>query len=222
MNLFKLFIDHSKKDSFVNSIRKKRFSYQKLRIEKLLETKETIKILDIGGEIDFWENMDWDNNRCTIYLLNLEPVTSISPRKGYIQITGNALQLPFEKGEFDLVFSNSVIEHVGSYANQQRFADETHRVCDNYMIQTPSIWFPLEPHSLIPLFQAIPHPIRAILILFFNINYFPKQKTYQAALATSKSTLMFSKKRFKALFPEAEIQVEMLFGFPKSYTAIKM
>ena len=62
----------------------------------------------------------------------------------------------------------------------------------------------------------------AFISKFFNINYFPKQKTYKAALATSKSTLMFSKKRFKALFPEAEIQVERLFGIPKSYTAIKM
>ena len=222
MSLFKLFVDHSKKDSFVNSIRKKRFAYQKLLIEKLLETKQEIKILDIGGEIEFWKHMGWENNRCTIYLLNLEAVPTITPTYGFIQITGNALALPFEKGEFDLIFSNSVIEHVGSYTNQQVFAAETKRVCTKYMIQTPSLWFPLEPHSLLPFVQAIPHPIRAILIMFFNINYFPKQKTYQAALATSKSTLMFSKKRFQALFPEADIQVERLLGIPKSYTAIKM
>jgi hypothetical protein len=222
MSLFKIWVDHSKKDSFVNTIRKKRFAYQKLLIEKLLETKETINILDIGGEIEFWKHLGWDNKRCTIYLLNLESVPSIKPTPGFIQITGNALALPFEQDEFDLIFSNSVIEHVGSYTNQQLFAAETKRVSNKYMIQTPSIWFPLEPHSLIPFFQVIPHSMRAILIMFFNINYFPKQKTYKAALATSKSTLMFSKKRFKALFPEAEIQVERLFGIPKSYTAIKM
>jgi hypothetical protein len=58
--------------------------------------------------------------------------------------------------------------------------------------------------------------------MLFNINYFPKQKTYKEALAVSRSTLMFSKKRFQQIFPDATIQVETLFGIPKSYTAIKM
>jgi hypothetical protein len=115
-----------------------------------------------------------------------------------------------------------VIEHVGSYANQQIFAGEVRRVSDKYIVQTPSIWFPLEPHSLIPLFQFLPHPIRALLIMTFNINYFPKAKKYKEAIKVSHSTLMFTHKRFKQLFPEAEIQVERFLGIPKSYTAIKL
>ena len=86
MSLFKIWVDHSKKDSFVNTIRKKRFAYQKLLIEKLLETKETINILDIGGEIEFWKHLGWDNKRCTIYLLNLESVPTIKPTPGFIQL----------------------------------------------------------------------------------------------------------------------------------------
>jgi hypothetical protein len=58
--------------------------------------------------------------------------------------------------------------------------------------------------------------------MLFNINYFPKQKTYKAALDISRSTLMFSKNRFEQIFPEATIEVETFFGIPKSYTAIKM
>ena len=135
---------------------------------------------------------------------------------------GNGLSLEYKKGEVDLIFSNSVIEHVGSYENQQIFAGEVRRVSDKYIVQTPSIWFPLEPHSLIPLFQFLPHPIRALLIMTFNINYFPKAKTYKAAIKVSHSTLMFTHKRFKQLFPEAEIQVERFLGIPKSYTAIKL
>lgn len=222
MSLIKLFVDHTKEDSFVNKIRKKRFASQQAVIESLLIDKAAIKILDIGGEIGFWKHVGWENEKCTIYLLNLDSVPTLTPTPGFIQITGNALSLPFKLGDFDLIFSNSVIEHVGSYSNQKIFANEVRRVCDKYIIQTPSIWFPLEPHSLIPLFQCIPHSIRAVLIMLFNINYFPKQKTYKAALATSKSTIMFGKKRYQALFPEATIHVEKLFGIPKSYTAIKM
>jgi hypothetical protein len=135
---------------------------------------------------------------------------------------GNGLGLAYQKGDVDLIFSNSVIEHVGSYENQQIFADEIRRVSDKYIVQTPSLWFPLEPHSLLPLFQFLPHPIRALLIMTFNINYFPKAKTYKAAIIVSHSTLMFTHNRFKQLFPDAEIQVERFLGIPKSYTAIKL
>jgi hypothetical protein len=58
--------------------------------------------------------------------------------------------------------------------------------------------------------------------MYFNINYFPNAKTYSEALVTSRTTLMFTKKRFEKLFPEADIQVERLFGIPKSYTAVKL
>jgi len=224
MSVFKLFVNHNKKDSFVNRIRQKRFASQQKLIESLLAHKPSIKILDIGGELDFWRHMGWNNDRCTIYLLNLEDRTPANTpdTKGFVWVTGNALALPYQPGEFDLVFSNSVIEHVGSYQNQALFAAEVNRVCSKYMIQTPSLWFPLEPHSLLPLFQFIPHALRAVLIMLFNINYFPKQKTYKAALEVSRSTLMFSKNRFQQIFPEATIEVETLFGIPKSYTAIKM
>jgi hypothetical protein len=56
----------------------------------------------------------------------------------------------------------------------------------------------------------------------FNINYFPKAKTYKEAITVSHSTLMFTHKRFNQLFPDAEIQVERFLGIPKSYTAIKL
>jgi hypothetical protein len=130
--------------------------------------------------------------------------------------------MPFKNGDFDLIFSNSVIEHVGSIENQEKFANEVMRLSDKYIIQTPSFWFPLEPHSLIPFFQFIPHKVRALLIMTFNINYFPKAANYLDAVEVSKSTIMITKKRFRKLFPDAEIHVERLLGIPKSYTAVRL
>lgn len=222
MSLFKLLVNHQKQDSFVNRVRRERFNYLQEKIESLIVAKGSIKILDIGGETDYWKHIGWHHENCTIYLLNLENAPGQEEIPGFVRITGTALELPFQYGDFDLIFSNSVIEHVGSYANQVKFAEEVKRVSDRYIIQTPSIWFPLEPHSLIPFFQFIPHTIRALFIMIFDINYFPRQKTYKDALAMSKSTLMFSKKRFSQLFPEADIRVEHLFSLTKSYTAIKI
>ena len=220
--MFKLLVNHHKKNSFVNQFRQKRFELLKNGIEKLIQ-KDNFKILDIGGDIQYWKNIGWQHPACKIHLLNLyESKIPENETHQFSSSVGNGLSLEYKKGEVDLIFSNSVIEHVGSYANQQIFADEVRRVSDKYIVQTPSIWFPLEPHSLIPLFQFLPHPIRALLIMTFNINYFPKAKTYKAAIKVSHSTLMFTHKRFKQLFPEAEIQVERFLGIPKSYTAIKL
>ncbi|MCX6290117.1 MAG: hypothetical protein NTW92_10195 [Bacteroidetes bacterium] len=220
--MFKLLVNHHKKNSFVNQFRQKRFELLKNGIEKLIQ-KDHFKILDIGGDIQYWKNIGWQHPACKIHLLNLyESKVPENETHQFSSSVGNGLSLEYKKGEVDLIFSNSVIEHVGSYANQQIFAGEVGRVSDKYIVQTPSIWFPLEPHSLIPLFQFLPHPIRALLIMTFNINYFPKAKTYKAAIIVSHSTLMFTHKRFKQLFPEAEIQVERFLGIPKSYTAIKL
>ena len=220
--MFKLLVNHHKKNSFVNQFRQKRFELLKNGIEKLIQ-KDHFKILDIGGDIQYWKNIGWQHPACKIHLLNLyESIVPENETHQFSSSVGNGLSLEYKKGEVDLIFSNSVIEHVGSYANQQIFASEVRRVSDKYIVQTPSIWFPLEPHSLIPLFQFLPHPIRALLIMTFNINYFPKAKTYKAAIKVSHSTLMFTHKRFKQLFPEAEIQVERFLGIPKSYTAIKL
>ena len=220
--MFKLLVNHHKKNSFVNQFRQKRFELLKNGIEKLIQ-KDHFKILDIGGDIQYWKNIGWQHPACKIHLLNLyESKVPENETQQFSSSIGNGLSLEYKKGEVDLIFSNSVIEHVGSYANQQIFASEVRRVSDKYIVQTPSIWFPLEPHSLIPLFQFLPHSIRALLIMTFNINYFPKAKTYKAAIKVSHSTLMFTHKRFKQLFPEAEIQVERFLGIPKSYTAIKL
>jgi hypothetical protein len=222
MRLFKLFVNHKKPGSFVNGFRQKRFELLRARIEKGIQ-KNPFTILDIGGDIQYWKNIGWQHPACKIHLLNLyASEIPAADANNFSSSIGDALALPYQNKEYDLVFSNSVIEHVGSYANQQIFAHEVRRVSDKYIIQTPSLWFPLEPHSLIPLFQFIPHPLRALLIMTFNINYFPKAKTYQEAIKVSHSTLMFTKKRFKQLFPEAEIQVETFLGIPKSYTAIKL
>jgi hypothetical protein len=60
---------------------------------------------------------------------------------------GDGRALPFADGEFDLVFSNAVIEHVGDAADQQRFVDEHVRVGRHWMLTTPNRSFPVEAHE---------------------------------------------------------------------------
>jgi SAM-dependent methyltransferase len=64
--------------------------------------------------------------------------------------------LPFARAAFDIVFSNAVIEHVGSRAAQAQFVRELGRVGKAFFITTPNRWFPVEHHSGLPLLHFMP------------------------------------------------------------------
>ncbi|HEV3284877.1 MAG TPA: class I SAM-dependent methyltransferase [Solirubrobacteraceae bacterium] len=67
--------------------------------------------------------------------------------------------LPFGDGEFDLVYSSSVIEHVAP-ERRAAFAAEIRRVGRGWFVQTPAASFPLEPHSLLPAAHWLPVGLR--------------------------------------------------------------
>src|SRR5882672_1753856 len=69
-----------------------------------------------------------------------------------------AAGLPFADGEFDLVYCSSVIEHVPR-ERREAFAAEIRRVGRGWLVQTPAIAFPIEPHSLLPGAHWLPAPV---------------------------------------------------------------
>ncbi|MGL1255153.1 methyltransferase domain-containing protein, partial [Vibrio parahaemolyticus] len=85
-------------------------------------------------------------------LLNLEKEEVTNPQ--FQSITGNATDLSgINDQQFDIVFSNSVIEHLYTWENQEKMAKEVLRVGKYHFIQTPNYWFPIEPHWVFPFFQ---------------------------------------------------------------------
>jgi hypothetical protein len=71
-------------------------------------------------------------------------------------VVADGRQLPFADGEFDIGFSNAVIEHVGSRADQARFVSEMVRTCRRVFICTPNARFPVDPHTLLPFVHWLP------------------------------------------------------------------
>jgi SAM-dependent methyltransferase len=67
--------------------------------------------------------------------------------------------LPFADREFDLVYCSSVIEHVPP-ARRGAFAAELRRVGRGWLVQTPAVSFPIEPHSLLPAAHWLPARLR--------------------------------------------------------------
>ncbi len=86
----------------------------------------------------------------------------IAPRPSYpgpfVQADASE-RLPFSDGEFDLVYSSSVIEHVPP-ARRAAFAAEVRRVGRGWMVQTPARSFPIEPHALLPIAHWLPVRLR--------------------------------------------------------------
>ncbi len=79
------------------------------------------------------------------------------PSVAYVR--GDACALPFADGAFDIVFSNAVIEHVGSRERQEAFVREALRVGRRVFLTTPNRWFPIELHTRLPLVHWLPRPL---------------------------------------------------------------
>jgi hypothetical protein len=64
--------------------------------------------------------------------------------------------LPFAANAFDIVYSNAVLEHVGSLVRQQSFIAEFCRVAPRRFLTVPSRGFPIESHTCLPLIHYLP------------------------------------------------------------------
>jgi len=126
-------------------------------------------ILDLGADdapfgepgtcatLNFFEaQYPWPERITALGLTPGDRFAEAFPHVRYVQ--GDATDLPFGDGEFDVVFSNAVIEHVGGRERQEAFADEAMRVGRRVFVTTPNRWFPLELHTRLPLVHWLPEP----------------------------------------------------------------
>ena len=134
-------------------------------------------------------------------------------------VVGDACDMPqFADDQFDLVHSNSVIEHVGSYQNMRRFSEETRRVGRAYFVQTPNFGFPIEPHYGMPLVHWLPDTVKIWAFSRFTLGYAPRCSFEQARVDHTK---IISAGMLRALFHDAQLQRERFGPLTKSLMAIR-
>ena len=100
--------------------------------------------------------------------------------------------LPFANAAFDIVFSNAVIEHVGSRAAQVRFVNELCRVGKAFFITTPNRWFPVEHHSGLPLLHFLPMGTYRRLLRLTRYRYWAEEQNLN----------MLTERELAVLFPQ--------------------
>ena len=198
----------------ITGFRKKRM----IRFFDVMNPDSDTKILDLGGTCNNWDFIQTDSQ---ITLLNLDSTHDRRYKDNIKFIQGDALDITFTDNSFDIVFSNSVIEHVHTWENQKRFASEALRIGKKVWIQTPAREFFLEPHYITPFIHWFPKQLSMKLIRNFTLYGLIKRPTLEDVKKMVDEIRLISHDEMKELFPGCTIEVEKWMGFPKSYIAVK-
>jgi Methyltransferase domain len=190
-------------------------------LKEVRAARGRLRILDIGGTSQYWRPYEAELHTldATITLLNLERMEG--PRDENF-VHGSATDVPFADGAFDLVHSNSTIEHVGPWSQMLKAASEIRRLANVYYVQTPNFWFPVEPHFRAPFFHFLPEQLRARLLMRVHLGFAEtRSATMSAAMLRVQDARLLDRRQYAALFPDAEILDERFFGLTKSLIAIR-
>jgi hypothetical protein len=210
--------DDANPRSIANRLRSRRFD----RFEKLVGAlPRPLRILDVGGTTAFWEQRGWaGRDDIQIVTVNLE---AEPPRYANIESrAGDAADLSeFPDGSFDVVFSNSVIEHLFTLENQRKMAREVARLGNAYWVQTPNYWFPVEPHFLFPAWQWLPVGARAWLLQRRRWGWIGPERNRDRALERVREIRLMKRGELRRLFPGGRIWPERVLGLTKSWVVTK-
>jgi len=193
------------------------------RVELLLQRLQpgpTTRILDVGGFATDWEGVVPIQSPITFLNIFLPPSPNPNPAR-YQILVGDGRALDFPDRSFDLLFSNSVIEHVGEYEDQQRFAAEARRVGKDLFIQTPNRWFFVEPHFIALFVHYLPRRLSRRLLPWCSFRGLFRSGDNIELKSLAQELRLLSLREFKELFPDCEIYREKWFGLTKSFIAIR-
>ena len=186
--------------SFGEKARAKRFDLLLQTFPKL----DGMNVLDLGGRVEFW-------NAAPVRPKHLTIVNSVESEAGAAaswctQLVDDACNLSSEQltQTYDLVFSNSTIEHVGDIRRMQAFARSVKDHASSYWIQTPNKRFPIEPHVIFPLHQYLPLFAKALVIRFWPLVH-SNPSTLERARNIALETELLTRRQMAMLFPDAEI-----------------
>jgi hypothetical protein len=226
--MFNSLRDYSNPSSLGSKFRRKRFKNIEALVRKVLSVKDKCKILDVGGTAQYWSLMEPELLRkCEIVVHNLEKPMGSDPHKnvppnGVFKFDyGDGRNLNTVKDhEYDIAHSNSVIEHVGKFSDMQQFADELTRVGKYYYLQTPNFWFPIEPHYGVPFIHWLPIPVRARIMVKWNIGFHKKHSTLSSAYNYVEYINLIDQNALKFILTGADFRKEKILFLTKSLIAM--
>ncbi len=179
------------------------------------------RILDVGGSPDYWRMLPTPPR---VTLLNM-PRAREELDSALHWVAGDGRSLPFRDASFEIVFSNSVIEHVGDAASQRQFAREVSRVGRSYWVQTPNRRFPVESHLLTPFIHLLPRSWQRAIVPRFTVwsalaRVSPDRRRFYLEHYLNDIRLL-TPREMQTLFPDSRVIRERFLGLTKSLVAVK-
>lgn len=201
-------------------------------LREMFPNFEQMHILDLGGTVKSWLHAPYRPRSLTVINLSQELVNLDLDSGETLQaenvrmIIGNAcfaseaLERAGVEPEFDLVYSNSVFEHVGGHASRAAMAEEIQKLAPQHWVQTPYRYFPIEPHWLFPAMQFMPVAARIEIAQRWPLAPF-KTPYRNAMLAEVLNTELLSATEMRFYFPDSSILREKFLGVTKSLIAAR-
>jgi len=211
------FADVHRDDSYSNRNRARRFA----RFESLLSAiEEPVRILDVGGTNSFWEQRGYaGRDEVRIFTANISAEEQLHSNITPIEM--DASHLDFADDSFDIVFSNSVIEHLRTRDAQEAMAGEVRRLAPRYWVQTPNYWFPVEPHFLTPGWQYLPEDVRVWLLRRRRFGWRGPCPDRARARDLVREVRLLRRREIVEMFPDAELITERFGPLAKSFVAVR-
>lgn len=183
---------------------------------------DNLRVLDLGGTVEAWRRAPVRPRHVTV--LNLfEPGESaddwVTPVTGDACRATEALRDANLETTFDVVFSNSLIEHVGGHARRSELAQQVRQLAPRHWVQTPYRYFPLEPHWLFPGMQHMPAAVRVQIAM-----HWPLVHTRPANMDEARRDVLWTELvsivEMRDYFPTSTILHERVLGITKSIIAV--
>jgi hypothetical protein len=183
---------------------------------------ERMRVLDLGGTVDTWQRSPIRPSHVTVlnlfHQLEADDDTMVLVN-GDACCATDVLEAAGVDMNFDLVFSNSLIEHVGGHARRADFAKQVRDLAPRHWVQTPYRYFPVEPHWLFPGMQFMPLAARKKVAVHWPLGF---TRNYSAHDAHEQVfwTELLSLTEMRDHFPTSTIRHERVFGLTKSLIAL--
>ena len=188
-------------------------------IQKRLPELSEMKVLDLGGTLRWWLRAPVQPRHVTV--VNIDP-SERTDVPWLAIVTGDACCADkLVAGEhFDLVFSNSLIEHVGGHKARCALAQVVRSLAPRYVVQTPYRYFPIEPHWLFLGMQFLPLPVRWRIAYRWPLGHTRGWSATQA-LDEVMSTELPGETEMRTYFPDGQLYWERFLGLRKSMVVIR-